>query len=361
MKPYYLTDLPYTPNLSNAPHLLYEGDTDEVGLPNPVIPEAQNGVPTIRMIVTPKNDVRFLQREMLDKYHVLKWAPTSFREEKIADACVKRCWNMIDQRLDDPDLYTSLGIKDNHSSRQALTSLHMWMYLHAVQYRQIALTNDYVTAMFVHFDIIMGDRLTEKTKSRRRAVKVMTKHLPAVRAEFIVYDKAMRWFMAGDPEPLYGVLYRALYKHCEEDKITRRSKEEAKMGILPGHHVFMDNPVDVAYMNNAIQYIMNHQYFCATTTPRDYYLHIAGFSDFTPIPEPPKKLIGPVSRAEMMRYAYPICRPKPETTAVETSLAKIIPNILGFKKQAMVADTKSGPVLRPPSFMYTLAEQNKKN
>ena len=370
---FFLTDLPPTPHMNQDPRFIYEGDTEDLALPNPVSPDVlPNGKPSLNALITFK-DTEIIDKEMAMQLYVNDFFRSSFFTNKpldqnkmgfLARAAAERCLVLIRQRIDDPALYTAFGLEDCHSSRQAMLVLHAWMYLRTAQLRPTLFKEHYIRWVFEVVDQYARADLKSKLRRNKRVDLVMNKTLPAIRAHMTIYDKCVQSLVGGDPDPLYGALYRNVYRFSEESKFTQPQGITNvllnRVPYVPSLDVYMDTPTDLANVNALVQYIVNNLYNNATMSPRDYYAHIMGLSDFVPLPVAPQHRLGGFTKLEMQRYCYPIYN----DVAQPTRFQRVFDRLTGSSGAPAVDPSKfllqpavGGPAYRPPSFTYTLNEQ----
>lgn len=181
-----------------------------------------------------------------------------------------------------------------------------------------------------------------------------------------IYDKCVQSLVGGDPDPFYGALYRNVYRFSEESKFKEAQGITNvilnRIPYVPSLDVYMDAPTDLAHVNALMQYIVDNLYNNATMSPRDYYAHILGLSDFAPLPPAPQHQLGGFSKLEMQRYSYPIYN----NIAQPSGMQKLFDRLTGTSgvvttnpDKYLLQPVRDGPAHRPPSFTHTLAEQSR--
>jgi hypothetical protein len=337
-KKFFLADLPPTPNFSQEPNKFYENDPDEYRMPsNQYVSNntghsidshhasSPNPTTTTTTTTTPKTptshhnnsvnshhphanwgQILQVKTDMMDlwsEYHPGK-SPSNMGSyvsgDTLAVSQTTRVIALIQNRIKNPLLFQTFGLDESvYHTRLTMYAIHVWLYCRSVQYRPVyhgpsyreflikALDSTSEQALYYDFRFLNG-------KDRHSMIQAL---LPWYRSFMINLDKSFNALSGGDPEPLYGILYRALYRPNEAnrhdpsktDPLLVNSKAELKgFPYSPDLEVFMQDPPSLTHMNNFINYIVNVSYDFQTKSPRDYtmllngYMDIVDFKHYTP-------------------------------------------------------------------------------
>lgn len=367
-KTLYLLNLPATSDVSEARNKIYADDPDEYNLPpnkfnnNPAVPAKNFGI-----ICDQKEDIlEILQQrrpELLDG---------SFKARRHGESTGfgqgQRVMHSVLNRVRDPKLYEAFGLDPElHHNRLQMLALHTWFYMHATDQRPIQSQEYFREFIMAQMDGAVPTSLhfDWKIKNAKRKHEMTSLFLPLFRMNMINLDKAMVSLAGGDPEPLYSILYRMFYRPGEafryESDMTKRTDIDFSSlqgwDYSPDMEVYMADPVDLAYVNNLANYIVNCLYDMHSKVPRDYSLMINGLIELPLYPNPPTPAqhIGKLKKEEMERWCL---------TVWQASKSPFMPNFFQRLKNYISPEKldatnwfldpkQDGPCWRPPQYSLT--------
>jgi len=287
----------YTPRYSVLPYRIYETDeTDYV--PQFTISQIYSRLPDFRPspnIVLSKNLSLYQARiRAADMLPLWKRPRASTEGQRAAAGCLHR----FEARLADSNFYVPFNLAHNVYSERAMMALHAWLAMYMARTRPIVDITSFMEQMVnslsewsenklrFHLDVPPGKRM-----------QYLKDWMENAHAFWLCLDKAVYMLLAGEPDIMYGTLYRFVFLPGQDDNPFGTKRK-----------IYSNTPIDKAHMNLLIKYIYNLLYFYHTCPPSDAVGVLNGFAMTSSVPDPlpESELLGPLTAQEMLRYATPL-------------------------------------------------------
>lgn len=272
------TPLDYeTPFLHPAPFILYDGETRRMG--EVLDHAAPPGQLPLTSVMELNRDVERLGKAYFEMRHrvpgLRAWA-RYYGEGQSHNLSAFRISGLIYDRCESEVFYSVFAVERNLKGYLACLMLHTWLVMHATTFRPLAYGKALTQPLYENMMWKVGQVLRELGGIERE------RHLEAYMREvqnmaltfFMTMDKAVYAALTGDYDLLYGALYRFVYRYsyrAPEPWIkTVRAAPAAK------ERVFLEKPLDFAYLNRLTSYVMDSLYTLANVSPAEFFLFTTG-------------------------------------------------------------------------------------